>query len=293
MFSKLQFPIIAAPMAGITDQPFRRILRKCNPLMPIMTEMISCHSITKKSGGRNDDEYFGEFIGAQIFGAEPELMARAARILEDRGAAWIDINMGCPVPKVATKAGAGAFLMRDHKLAGEIMRAVVSAVKAPVSIKTRLGWDEKHMDSDDLLKIAAASGISFGAVHARTRAQGYAGRANWSAIPAPQKIPIIFNGDIKTPADVEAVKKLGAGGAMIGRAMLGNPGIFNKINLAEIVPEHFDLMLSYYGGQGVLMFRKHAAWYATGRTGAGAFRQRVNRITDAAEMQKAVEEFFV
>ncbi|MDR1071932.1 MAG: tRNA-dihydrouridine synthase [Rickettsiales bacterium] len=296
MFGKLQFPIIAAPMAGVTDQPFRRILRKLNPETPIMTEMISCHSITAKGGGRNDDTYFGENTGAQIFGAEPVLMAEAARILESRGAAWIDINMGCPVPKVATRAGAGAFLMRDHKLAGEIMRAVARAVKIPVSIKTRLGWDEKHLDAGDLLRIAAESGIGFATVHARTRADGYAGKADWAAIPTPENLPIIFNGDIKTRVDIDAVKKLGANGAMIGRAMLGTPYFFtnpeSRIANPDIIAEHFELMLSYYGKQGVPMFRKHAAWYAAGRSGANRFRQQANQISDAIEMRKAIKDFF-
>jgi tRNA-dihydrouridine synthase B len=296
MLGKLQFSIIAAPMAGVTDLPFRRILRRLNPETPLMTEMISCHSITAKGGGRNDDAYFGENTGAQIFGADPDLMAEAARILESRGAAWIDLNMGCPVPKVATRAGAGAFLMRDHKLAGEIMRASARAVKIPISIKTRLGWDDKHLDADELLRIAAESGIGFATVHARTRADGYAGKANWAAIPMPQRIPIIFNGDIKTAVDIDAVKKLGAGGAMIGRAMLGNPWIFTphepRTTIHDVIIEHFELMLSYYGRQGVPMFRKHAAWYAAGRPGAGRFRQQANQISDADEMRKAVKDFF-
>ena len=306
-----QFQIIAAPMAGITDGPFRTILRRCNPGLPIMTEMISCHSITAKKGGRNDDEYAKENTGAQIFGADPVLMAEAARILAGRGAAWIDINMGCPVPKVATRAGAGAFLMLDHALAARIMAAVVGAVKIPVSIKTRLGWDEKHLDSADLLRIAAESGVAFAAVHARTRAQGYSGRARPREIPMPQKIPVIFNGDIRTATDVAAVRDMGAAGAMIGRAMLGHPFVFSEVGclsmkdtsdfckksphrIAEIVAEHFDLAMSYYGAKtGVPMFRKHLAWYAAGRQGASTFRMRVNQITDPAEMQKAIAEFFI
>lgn len=278
-------------MAGITDQPFRKILRLCNPDIPIMTEMISCHSITSKGGGRNDDVYFGDNVGAQIFGADPKLMGEAAKILQARGAAWIDLNMGCPVPKVATRAGAGAFLMRDHKLAVRIMESVVGAVEIPVSIKTRLGWDEQHLDADDLLRVAAESGISFASVHARTRAQGYSGKARWDEIPMPQKIPIIFNGDIKTAADVEAVKKLGAGGAMVGRALLGRPKLFGDIS-PKIPMLHFDFMTEYYGTAAARMFRKHAAWYAAGRAGANAFRQRVNQIDAPMEMKKVIEEFF-
>jgi len=293
------FQIFAAPMAGITDQPFRKILRRLNPSVPIMTEMISCHSITSRAGrspaGRNADLYFNDNVGAQIFGAEPKLMAEAAKILEGNGAKWIDINMGCPVPKVATRACAGAFLMKDHPLAGEIMRSVVAAVKVPVSIKTRLGWDEQHLDCDDLLRIAFESGISFAIVHARTRAQGYSGKARWELIPSARgkRPPVVFNGDIKTERDVLAVKNLGAVGAMIGRAMLGNPWLLAKRqDVRDVVGEHFDSTLSYYGSQGVLMFRKHLAWYAAGMPGAAQFRQRANRIADADEMKKAIAEFW-
>ena len=304
MFDDLQFsdfPIIAAPMAGVTDRPFRKILREINPSLPIMTEMISCHSITGHGGGRNDDTYVGDNIGPQIFGADPYLMGEAARILEDRGAAWIDINMGCPVPKVATRAESGAFLMRDHRLAGEIMRSVVAAVKIPVSVKTRLGWDAQHLDCDDLLRIAEDSGIAFATVHGRTRAQGYSGTADWAetrdAMRELRRMPVIFNGDIKTMADIESVKKLGANGAMIGRAMLGNPWIFAgpgiKRNEPAIILEHLDLMVEYYGVRtGVPSFRKHAAWYASGRSGVGQFRHRVNRITNHDDMKTAIQEFF-
>ena len=174
--------IFAAPLAGITDRPYRLILRRVAPNASLVTEMISCHSLvaSAKNCKRNFDNYIDEGqVGAQIFGAEPNLMADAAKILEDRGASWIDINMGCPVPKVATRAGAGAFLMRNHKLAGSIIKSVVNAVKIPVSIKTRLGWDEANINSDELLNIAADMGVKFAAVHGRTRAQGYAGNADW------------------------------------------------------------------------------------------------------------------
>ncbi|MDR1026929.1 MAG: tRNA-dihydrouridine synthase [Rickettsiales bacterium] len=302
------FQVFAAPLAGITDRPFRTILRRLNPGLKIMTEMISCHSITGHGGGRNDDTYFDENTGAQIFGADPKLMADAARILADRGAAWIDINMGCPVPKVATRAGAGAFLMRDHRLAGQITAAVARAVKIPVSIKTRLGWDDAHLDSVELIRIAADNGAKWAAVHGRTRAMGYAGVADWNAIAdlvtprldrggqAKIALPIIFNGDIKNAADISAVRALGAMGAMIGRAMLGRPDIFNPkpgaVN-SELILEHLELMIEYYGERAAIpMFRKHAAWYATGRSGAAAFRTRANGITTAAEMRGAVKDFF-
>ena len=229
MFSQKQ--IFAAPLAGITDRPFRRIVRQFAPDAPMVTEMISCHSIVgaHKNCLRNFDRYDDEgAVGAQIFGANVKLMAEAAKILEGQGARWIDINMGCPVPKVATRAGAGAFLMRDHVLAGKIMDAVVRAVKVPVSIKARLGWDEEHKDWRDLINIAADSGVKFAALHGRTRAQLYVGPAMLPDVTdAP--IPIIANGDIKTADDVERVLNMGFAGAMVGRGLLGQPWIISQM----------------------------------------------------------------
>ena len=172
--------IFTAPLAGITDKPFRKILREFAPDVSMVTEMISCHSLVAqhKNCVRNFDRYDDEGnIGAQIFGADPYLMSESAKILQDSGAKWIDINMGCPVPKVAVHAGAGAFLMKNHKLAGEIMSACVRAVTIPVSVKTRLGWDESHKDWEQLARIAADSGVSFVTLHGRTRAAGYFGSA--------------------------------------------------------------------------------------------------------------------
>ena len=306
--------IFAAPLAGITDKPYRRILRKCAPDAMLMTEMISCHSLVAaaKNCKRNFDTYADEGnIGAQIFGADPQLMGEAAKILESQGATWIDINMGCPVPKVATKAGAGAFLMRDHVLAGRIITTVVGAVKIPVSIKTRLGWDDKHLDSINLIRIAADSGVQFATVHGRTRAQGYAGVADWQKISTIKKqmanFPIVFNGDIKTAENVDAVEKLGADGAMIGRALLGNPWLLGElcvganenspekaIEKSLLILEHFELAMQYYGERtGVPMFRKHAAWYSNGMKDAAVFRIKVNQIQSVPEMSRALREFFM
>ena len=294
---KNELQIIAAPMAGITDEPFRKILRRLNPDIGIITEMISCHSITAKGGGRNDDKYFGENIAAQIFGAEPNLMAEAAKILETRGAASININSGCPVPKVATRAGAGAFLMRDHKLAGQVMESVRRAVKIPVTLKTRLGWDEASVNVADMVRLAEQVGMDQVIVHARTRAQGYSGDATlrWAEIPKSEKLSIIFNGDIKTAKDIERARCMGADGVMIGRAMMGNPWVFPGAAPRDnsVIMEHLELMMSYYGQTAIPMFRKHAAWYAAGRQGAGDFRRLVNGITDEAGLRLAVKEFFL
>lgn len=300
MFSDNQ--IFAAPMAGITDRPFRRIVREFSPNAPMVTEMISCHSLVgaHRNCLRNFDNYAAEgAVGAQIFGADVELMADAARILQDAGARWIDINMGCPVPKVATRAGAGAHLMRDHRLAGKIMSAVVQAVDIPVSIKTRLGWDDTHRDWRELIDIAADCGVRFAALHGRTRAQLYLGNAEHPDVSGTP-IPIIANGDIKTVADVEAAQGNGYAGAMIGRAMLGRPWLLGQLqgvavpaNVGAVVLRHLDYAIEYYGARTAIpMFRKHAAWYSAGMPNSADFRIKVNGIVDADVLKVAIREFW-
>ncbi len=301
MFNNNQ--IFGAPMAGITDKPFRRIIRMFAPHAPLYTEMISCHSLVgaHKNCLRNFDRYDDECnIGAQIFGADVGLMADAAKILQDMGAAWVDINMGCPVPKVATRSGAGANMMRDHKLAEKIMRAVVRAVQIPVSIKTRLGWDDAHRDWADLIRIAADCGVQFAALHGRTRAQLYAGGSDLPFLQ-DSPIPIIGNGDIKNATDVQNVLNLGYCGAMIGRAMLGRPWIIGELtgqcsapkNVGEIVLRHLEYMLEYYGEKNAIpMFRKHVAWYSAGMPNSADFRIRVNQISSAAELKNEICKFW-
>jgi len=301
MFSDNQ--IFGAPLAGITDKPFRKMLRMFAPGAPLLTEMISCHSLVgaHKNCLRNFDKYDDEGpVGAQIFGADPKLMADAAKILQDAGARWIDINMGCPVPKVATRAGAGAFLMRDHKLAGRIMDAVVRAVDIPVSVKTRLGWDDAHQDWQDLIRIAADCGVRFATLHGRTRAQLYVGPARLPEKPQ-LPIPIIANGDIKTSDDVARAADLGYDGVMVGRAMMGRPWILGQLsgvatvpgNIGDIVLQHLEYSLEYYGTQTAIpMFRKHAAWYSAGKANSADFRIKVNQITDANALKSAIREFW-
>lgn len=294
--------IFAAPLAGVTDRPFRRIVREFAPNAPIVTEMISCHSLVggHKNCLRNFDRYDDEApIGAQIFGADKDLMADAARMLQDAGAGWIDINMGCPVPKVATRAGAGAFLMRDHKLAGQIMHDVVRAVKIPVSIKTRLGWDSEHTDWRELLGVAADCGVRFATLHGRTRAQLYLGPAVWPDV-SDCPIPVIANGDIKNADDAMRAMRLGYSGVMIGRAMLGRPWIIGCMaggdapdKIGDVVLRHLDYAVEYYGAAvAVPMFRKHAAWYSAGMPNSADFRIRVNRIVEVSELRDAICEFW-
>lgn len=300
MFGKNQ--IFAAPLAGVTDRPFRRMVRLFSPDAPMVTEMISCHSLVgaHKNCLRNFDDYRDEGnVGAQIFGADVALMADAARILQDAGAKWIDINMGCPVPKVATRAGAGAHLMRDHVLAGKIMAAVVGAVDIPVSIKTRLGWDDAHRDWRDLIHVAADSGVRFAALHGRTRAQLYLGNAVLPDV-TDCPIPIIANGDIKTVSDLQVPESLGYAGAMVGRALMGRPWLISQLhgggapeNVGDIVLQHLEYAIEYYGEKtAVPMFRKHAAWYSAGMVNSSEFRIRVNQIDGADALKVAIREFW-
>ena len=300
MFSDNQ--IFAAPLAGITDRPFRRIVREFSPNAPLVTEMISCHSLVgaHKNCLRNFDNYADEGnVGAQIFGADVALMADAARILQDAGAKWIDINMGCPVPKVATRAGAGAHLMRDHLLAGKIMRAVVGAVQVPVSIKTRLGWDDEHRDWRDLIQVAADAGVKFAALHGRTRAQLYLGDAVHPDV-SDAPIPIVANGDIKSVNDLCGLSDLGYAGAMIGRGILGRPWLLAEIcggvapeNVGEVVLRHLEYAIEYYGEKtAVPMFRKHVAWYSAGMPNSSGFRIKVNQIDNADALKVAIREFW-
>ncbi len=300
MFGKNQ--IFAAPLAGVTDRPFRRMVRKFSPDAPLVTEMISCHSLVgaHKNCLRNFDSYSDEGnVGAQIFGADVNLMAEAARILQDSGAKWIDINMGCPVPKVATRAGAGAYLMRDHALAGKIMSAVVRAVKIPVSVKTRLGWDEEHRDWRDLVNVAADCGVRFMALHGRTRAQLYLGKSQLPDVRGCP-IPVVANGDIKTMDDLVLPEVLGYSGAMIGRGLMGRPWLIAQLhgadvpqNVGENVLEHLEYAIEYYGEKtAVPMFRKHAAWYSAGLPNSSEFRIRVNQIESADALKVAIREFW-
>jgi tRNA-dihydrouridine synthase B len=251
-------------------------------------------------------------MAVQLAGTEPEMMAEAARINVDRGAALIDINMGCPVKKVV-KGYAGSALMRDEPLAGRIMEAVAKAVSVPVTVKMRLGWDQDNQNAPSLARIAEQSGMAMVTVHGRTRCQMYNGQADWRAIRAVRdaiSVPLVVNGDIDgIDSAVEALSQSGADGVMIGRAVQGRPWLLGQVaafltrgerlpdpsleQRRALVIEHYDALLEHYGTyKGLRVARKHVAWSVHGLSGANAFRETFNAINDPDQARQAIEAFF-
>jgi tRNA-dihydrouridine synthase B len=306
--------LLVAPMAGVTDRPFRQLCRRLGAGMAV-SEMISSNSAlrgTPKTVRRLD--FAGEPgpISVQILGADPYTMAEAAKINVGYGAQIIDINMGCPAKKVC-KVAAGSALLMDPPLVRQILEAVVQAAEVPVTLKIRTGWDPANRNGLEIAKIAEASGIAALAIHGRTRACGYSGDAEYGTIRSIKQhvtIPIIANGDIDSPEKAKKVLELtGADAIMIGRAAQGRPWIFREIAhyletgekhsapqpewIRDILLEHLENLYAFYGEfQGVRIARKHIAWYSKTQQGGALFRQRIN-TTDSAEKQMAlITEFF-
>ncbi|HWR72939.1 MAG TPA: tRNA dihydrouridine synthase DusB, partial [Nitrospirota bacterium] len=248
----------------------------------------------------------------QIFGSRPESMAGAARMLSDQPIDCIDINMGCPVPKVL-KSGAGSALLRDPGLAKEIMRAVVEASKLPVSVKVRLGWDAKSIIAVELAQAAEQAGIAAVTVHARTKAMGFSGKADWSMIKTVRDsvgIPVIGNGDVRSAADAKRmIEETGCDGVMIGRAIEGNPWIFREAKQyleTGVVPlhpsfeerktvmlRHLNDVVKLFGANvGVREMRKHLCWYTKGLPGGAEFRQKVNHLENVEAVVRSIKEYF-
>lgn len=307
--------LILAPMAGITDRPFRQLCRAMGAGMAV-SEMVSSNSLlwgSEKTRRRADHNGEPEPRSVQIMGADPQMMAEAARYNADNGAQIIDINMGCPAKKVCN-VQAGSALLRDEALVGNILDAVVNAVpEIPVTLKIRTGWDHSSRNGVSIGRIAESAGIQALAVHGRTRADGYRGEAEYetiAAIKAALNIPVIANGDIDSPAKAkEVLQASNADAIMIGRAAQGRPWIFREIGhyleTGELLPEpeleevrdillgHLNNLYAFYGERtGVLMARKHICWYSKGLRHGNTFRQAVNN-TDNSEKQFAmVERFF-
>ena len=310
----LRNKLVLAPMAGVTDRPFRQLCKALGAGMAV-SEMVTSRAElrdTLKSRRRRDHEGEVEPRIVQIAGAEPAMMAEAARENVAEGAQIIDINMGCPAKKVCNKA-AGSALLQDEALVQRILEAVVGAVSVPVTLKIRTGWDREHRNGVAIAAIAEQAGIQALAVHGRTRADLYEGAAEYAtirAIKAAVQIPVMANGDVTGPEQAKQVlAATGADAVMVGRAAQGRPWIFREIGhylaTGEILPapdgaEVCDIMLghlqnlyAFYGEhQGVRVARKHIAWYLKTLPHAAAFRERVVRVETAREQQALIRSFF-
>ena len=306
--------VILAPMAGVTDKPFRQLCKRLGAGLA-MSEMTTSDPRfwgTRKSLQRMDHAGEPDPIGVQIAGTDPATMAAAARHNVDQGAQLIDINMGCPAKKVCN-AWAGSALMRDEALVARILDAVVNAVDVPVTLKIRTGWDAQHRNAPAIARIAQASGIAALAVHGRSREQQYAGVAEYdtiAAIKAELSIPVIANGDIDSPRKAAFVLDYtGCDAVMVGRAAQGRPWIFRGIAhylaTGELLPEpslaevrdvllgHLQALHAFYGEQaGVRIARKHLGWYAKDRPENHAFRAVVNRADTAAAQLRLTRDYF-
>ncbi|MGM9533979.1 MAG: tRNA dihydrouridine synthase DusB [Intestinibacter sp.] len=295
--------VFLSPMAGVTDLPFRLICKQKGCGM-LYTEMINAKALcyndenTKKMTKIEDEEHP---IAIQIFGSEPEYMGRATEILNSHPNEILDINMGCPAPKVV-KNGDGSALMKNPKLAEEVMRAVVENSTKPVTLKIRKGWDDQSINAVEIAKIAEQSGISAVAIHGRTREQYYSGKADWDIIKEIKdaiSIPVIGNGDVFEIEDaINMLEKTNCDAIMIGRGAQGNPWIFNRINhymeTGEILPkptpeekintaiEHMKLAVEEHGEYvAVREMRKHIGWYIKGLKNSARYRDEINKLTDS------------
>lgn len=307
-------PVLLAPMSGVTDAPFRRLAKRFGAglvfsEMIASSQMVRAHGETLRMSTPCDAEHP---MAVQLAGNEPEVMAEAARMNVDRGAALIDINMGCPVKKVVS-GQAGSALMRDEALAGRIMEAVARAVEVPVTVKMRLGWDADALNAPRYARMAEDAGLAMVTVHGRTRQQMYTGQADWDAVRAVRaatRLPLIVNGDIETCADAAvALAASGADGVMVGRGAQGKPWLLGQIARFlchgeaptdpdaaarhAILCEHYDAILDHYGTyKGLRVARKHVAWSVHGLPGANAFREAFNRIDEAERARGMIDTFF-
>ncbi len=314
---ELSSPVILAPMSGVTDLPYRKLVKKFGAGL-VVSEMIASRAMivrshqSMKKCAIDQDENDATKACVQLAGCEPGVIAESAKINEDMGAKIIDLNFGCPAKKIVG-GFSGSALMRDEKLAAQIVQETVKAVKIPVTLKMRMGWDDDTKNAPVLAKIAEDAGIKMITVHGRTRCQFYKGRADWgfiSSVKRAVKIPVIANGDIICiDSAILALKMSEADGIMIGRGAYGRPWLISQVAhflksgeklpdpslevQLNVVLEHYDEMIEHYGEDiGMKMARKHLGWYSSGLPNSGEFRATINQLIDVDSVKDKIKEFY-